>query len=110
MRPDLDDKIIVAWNGLAIGALSKCSTLLEKIESDKALQYKEAAVKAAGFIKENLFEKSTGQLWRIWRDGGRGDTPGFADDYAYLISGLLELYEATFDDSHLQFAEQLQSM
>ncbi|PLB36470.1 thioredoxin domain-containing protein [Aspergillus candidus] len=108
VRPDLDDKIIVAWNGLAIGALAKCSTLLEKIECEKALQYREAAVKAAGFIKEALFEKSTGQLWRIWRDGGRGDTPGFADDYAYLISGLLELYEATFDDSHLQFAEQLQ--
>ncbi|EHA18100.1 hypothetical protein ASPNIDRAFT_47529 [Aspergillus niger ATCC 1015] len=109
VRPDLDDKIIVAWNGLAIGALAKCSALFEEIESSKAVQCREAAAKAINFIKENLFEKPTGQLWRIYRDGGRGNTPGFADDYAYLIGGLLDMYEATFDDSYLQFAEQLQS-
>ncbi|KAA8651870.1 hypothetical protein EYZ11_004181 [Aspergillus tanneri] len=108
VRPDLDDKIIVAWNGLAIGALAKCSALFEDIESSKAVQCREAAAKAAAFIKENLFDKSTGKLWRVYRDGARGDTPGFADDYAYLISGLLDMYEATFDDSYLQFAEQLQ--
>ncbi|CAK45476.1 uncharacterized protein An08g05030 [Aspergillus niger] len=108
VRPDLDDKIIVAWNGLAIGALAKCSALFEEIESSKAVQCREAAAKAINFIKENLFEKPTGQLWRIYRDGGRGNTPGFADDYAYLIGGLLDMYEATFDDSYLQFAEQLQ--
>ncbi|KAJ5127161.1 hypothetical protein N7448_007940, partial [Penicillium atrosanguineum] len=107
-RPDLDDKIIVAWNGLAIGALAKCSVLFEEIESSKAVQCREAAARAIGFIKENLFEKTTGKLWRIWRDGSRGDTPGFADDYAFLISGLLDMYEATFDDSYLQFAERLQ--
>ncbi|OOG00852.1 hypothetical protein ASPCADRAFT_202680 [Aspergillus carbonarius ITEM 5010] len=108
VRPDLDDKIIVAWNGLAIGALAKCSTLFEDIESSKAIQCREAAAKAISFIKEHLFEKSTGQLWRIYRDGSKGNTPGFADDYAYLIGGLLDMYEATFDDSYLQFAEQLQ--
>ncbi|PWY77424.1 hypothetical protein BO70DRAFT_339166 [Aspergillus heteromorphus CBS 117.55] len=107
-RPDLDDKIIVAWNGLAIGALAKCSALFEEIESSKAAQCRDAAAKAIGFIKDKLFERSTGQLWRIYRDGDRGDTPGFADDYAYLIGGLLDMYEATFDDSYLQFAEQLQ--
>ncbi|PYH48479.1 thioredoxin domain-containing protein [Aspergillus saccharolyticus JOP 1030-1] len=108
VRPDLDDKIIVAWNGLAIGALAKCSALFEEIESSKAEHCRQAAAKAINFIKENLFDKSTGQLWRIYRDGAKGTTPGFADDYAYLISGLLDMYEATFDDSYLQFAEQLQ--
>lgn len=108
VRPDLDDKIIVAWNGLAIGALAKSSILLEDIDEAKAAQCREAAAKAVDFIKKNLFEPSTGQLWRIYRDGSRGNTPGFADDYAYLTSGLLNLYEATFDDSYLQFAEQLQ--
>ncbi|KAJ6091656.1 hypothetical protein N7467_003625 [Penicillium canescens] len=107
-HPDLDDKIIVAWNGLAIGALAKCSILFEEIESSKAVQCREAAARAIGFIKENLFDKASGQLWRIYRDGSRGDTPGFADDYAYLTSGLLDMYEATFDDSYLQFAERLQ--
>ncbi|EAW07597.1 thioredoxin domain-containing protein [Aspergillus clavatus NRRL 1] len=108
VRPDLDDKIIVAWNGLAIGALAKCSALFEEIESSKAVECREAAARAISFIKENLFEKVTGQLWRIYRDGSRGDTPGFADDYAYLTQGLLDMYEATFEDSYLQFAEQLQ--
>ena len=109
-RPDLDDKIIVAWNGLAIGALAKCSTLFEQFENAKAVQCKEAAARAIDFIKNTLFDKPTGQLWRVYRDGSRGKTPGFADDYAYLISGLLNMYEATFDDGFLQFAEQLQSM
>ncbi|KAL4888758.1 hypothetical protein BDV59DRAFT_188039 [Aspergillus ambiguus] len=108
VRPDLDDKIIVAWNGLAIGALAKASALFEQIESSMALKCREAAARAVDFIKETLFEKPTGQLWRIYRDGSRGDTPGFADDYAYLSSGLLEMYEATLDDRYLQFAEQLQ--
>ncbi|CAI7584922.1 unnamed protein product [Penicillium manginii] len=107
-RPDLDDKIIVGWNGLAIGALAKSSVLFEEIESSKAVQCREAAARTISFIKENLFDKSTGQLWRIYRDGSRGETPGFADDYAYLTSGLLDMYEATFDDSYLQFAERLQ--
>jgi uncharacterized protein YyaL (SSP411 family) len=108
-RPDLDDKIIVAWNGLTIGALAKASILLEDIDKSKASQCREAASQAVTFIKETLFDASTGQLWRIYRDGSRGATPGFADDYAYLTGGLLSLYEATFDDSYLQFAEKLQS-
>jgi uncharacterized protein YyaL (SSP411 family) len=109
-QPDLDDKIIVAWNGLAIGALAKASVLLDEIDQVKAQQCRDSAQRAAAFIQQSLFESSTGQLWRIYRDGSRGNTPGFADDYAYLTSGLIALYEATFDDSHLQFAEKLQSM
>lgn len=109
IRPDLDDKIIVAWNGLAIGALAKASILFDEIDHSKAVQCREAAAKAINFIKDNLFETASGQLWRIYRDGARGNTPGFADDYAYLIGGLLNMYEAAFDDSYLQFAEQLQS-
>ncbi|KAL2828403.1 hypothetical protein BDW59DRAFT_48984 [Aspergillus cavernicola] len=108
VRPDLDDKIIVSWNGLAIGALAKCSVLFEEVESSKAVHCREAAAKAIGFIKETLFDKATGQLWRIWRDGSKGTTRGFAEDYAFLTSGLLDMYEATFDDNYLQFAEQLQ--
>ncbi|KAI9372700.1 hypothetical protein BJX61DRAFT_505949 [Aspergillus egyptiacus] len=108
VRPDLDDKIIVAWNGLAIGALAKSSVLFEEIDSSKAAQCRDAAAKAINFIKETLFDKATGQLWRIYRDGSRGTTPGFAEDYAFLTWGLLNMYEATFDDSYLQFAEQLQ--
>jgi uncharacterized protein YyaL (SSP411 family) len=108
VQPDLDDKIIVANNGLAIGALAKASVLLEEIDKEKAEVALRAAMRAVSFIKSTLFESSTGQLWRIYRDGHRGDTPGFADDYAYLTNGLIGLYEATFDDQYLHFAEQLQ--
>ncbi|QSS49488.1 DUF255 domain-containing protein [Histoplasma capsulatum var. duboisii H88] len=108
VRPALDDKIIVAWNGLAIGALAKCSVVLDNVDRIKAQEFRLAAENAAKFIRQSLFDPASGQLWRIYRGEERGDTPGFADDYAYLISGLIDLYEATFDDSYLQFAEQLQ--
>lgn len=108
VRPDLDDKIIVSWNGLAIGALAKASILLESIDVEKSKHCRDVAERAVKFIRESLFEEETGQLWRIFRDGTRGDTPGFADDYAYLTAGLLDLYSATYDDSYLQLAEKLQ--
>jgi uncharacterized protein YyaL (SSP411 family) len=108
VRPDLDDKIIVAWNGLAIAALAKCSILLDEVDSATAAKCRAAAADAVSFIQNNLFERSTGQLWRIYRDAGRGNTPGFADDYAYLTNGLLHMYEATFSDGYLRFANQLQ--
>ncbi|KAI1910459.1 hypothetical protein LOZ12_004679 [Ophidiomyces ophidiicola] len=108
VRPDLDDKIIVAWNGLAISALSKCSILLHSINPEKSRHCRYSAEKAVKFIRENLLDTGTGQLWRVSRAGVRGEIPGFADDYAYLTAGLIKLYEATFDDIHLQLAEHLQ--
>lgn len=109
VRPDLDDKIIVGWNGLAVGALAKCSTALKPIDSAKATECITTAKNIVKFVKENLFEPSTGQLWRIYRENSRGETPAFAEDYAYFTAGLINMYEATFDDSYLQFADQLQS-
>ncbi|WEW55856.1 hypothetical protein PRK78_001289 [Emydomyces testavorans] len=108
VRPDLDDKIIVSWNGLAIGALSKCSILFDKIDPEQAKICRLAAENATNFIKGKLFNAGTGQLWRVYRDGVRGETPSFGDDYAYLTAGLINLYGATFDDRYLEFAEQLQ--
>ena len=107
-RPALDDKIVVAWNGLAIGALARTSAALEEIDPAKALECRVAAEKAVSFIKSELFDENSGQLWRVYRDG-RGDAPGFADDYAFLIRGLIDLYEATFEDQYLKFADTLQS-
>ncbi|MCJ1376893.1 hypothetical protein MMC20_008138, partial [Loxospora ochrophaea] len=106
-RPALDDKIIVSWNGLAIGALARTSAILETIDPAKSHECKDAAIKAVAFIQTNLFDNDTSRLWRIYRNG-RGDTPGLADDYAFLIQGLIDLYQATFDDSYLQFADRLQ--
>lgn len=107
-RPPLDDKIVVAWNGLAIGALARTSAVLEDVDSKRAGVCLTAAKRAAAFIKKELFDQESGQLWRIYREG-RGDTPGFADDYAFLIQGLIELYQTTFEEEHLEFADTLQS-
>ena len=106
-RPALDDKIIVCWNGLAIGALSRTAAALHSIDPTKASACLEAAVSAVDFIKKELFDLRTKTLYRVYREGP-GSTPGLCDDYAFFIQGLIDLYEATFDDSYLEFADLLQ--
>lgn len=106
-RPALDDKIVVSWNGLAIGALARTSAVLQPTDTAASEKYLKAATDAAAFIKKELYDAKTGTMKRVYREGP-GDAPAFADDYAFLISGLLDLYEATFDDTHLQWAEKLQ--
>ncbi len=98
-RPHLDDKIITAWNGLMISALARGAGL-----DDRLLP---AAVRAAEFIERELHDAARGVLFRCWREG-RGVNEGFAEDYAFLITGLLDLYEATFDARWLRWAARLQ--
>jgi uncharacterized protein YyaL (SSP411 family) len=102
-RPQLDDKIITAWNGLMISALAKGYQVLR----DGA--YLEAAVRAVEFIQRELYDEPAGVLYRSYCNG-RGNVPGFAEDYAYLVQGLLDLYEAAFDIRRLQWAGQLQAV
>jgi uncharacterized protein YyaL (SSP411 family) len=106
-RPHLDDKILTAWNGLMISALARGHQILGGAPTP-APEYLPAATRAAGFIQRELHDASTGLLYRSWREG-RGDIPGFAEDYAYLIQGLLDLYEAGFEIRWLQWAERLQA-
>ncbi|TGO90666.1 hypothetical protein BPOR_0055g00090 [Botrytis porri] len=107
VKPAMDDKIVVSWNGIAIGALARLSSVINGFDPVKAQEYLNAALKAAAFIKENLYDDKAKILYRIWREG-RGDTQGFADDYAFLIEGLIDLYETTFDEKWLQWADELQ--
>lgn len=100
-RPHLDDKIITSWNGLAISALSQAAQTLGKPE------YAKAASEAAHFIKSNLFNPTNGQLTRLYRNAP-SSVEAFADDYAYLIEGLLDLYEASADPQWLDWADTLQ--
>jgi uncharacterized protein YyaL (SSP411 family) len=69
--------------------------------------YLESAERAASFIQRELYNPTSQTLIRVYREGP-GDAPAFADDYAYLISGLISLYEATFNESYLQWADTLQ--
>ncbi|HTB80933.1 MAG TPA: thioredoxin domain-containing protein [Opitutaceae bacterium] len=100
-RPHLDDKILTAWNGLMISALARGAQIL----GDNVLLA--AAGRAAEFMQQELFDKGRGVLFRAWREG-RGPAEGFAEDYAFLVQGLLDLYEASFDLRWLQWAERLQ--
>ncbi|KAK5172606.1 uncharacterized protein LTR77_002726 [Saxophila tyrrhenica] len=100
-RPALDDKIVTSWNGLAIGGLARAGAALQNPA------YTSAAIKAVECIRTNLFDSTSHTLRRVYREGP-GETPGFADDYAFLISGLIDLYESTFDSSWLEFADTLQ--
>jgi len=106
-RPLRDDKVITAWNGLMISALAKGAQVLgaEKAEGEKWLG---AATRAAEFVERELFDAGRGVLYRTWRDG-RGAAEGFAEDYAFFVQGLLDLYEAGFDGRWLRWAERLQA-
>jgi uncharacterized protein YyaL (SSP411 family) len=109
VHPGLDDKLVVSWNGITIGALARTAAVIKGFDPVKSGEYIASALKAAEFIKENLYDESTKTLYRIWREG-RGDTEGFADDYAFLIEGLIDLYEATFEEKWLHWADDLQRM
>ena len=100
-RPHLDDKIIPSWNGLAISALSQAAQTLGKPE------YAQAATEAAQFIRSNLFNAKNGQLTRLYRNAP-STVEAFSDDYAFLIEGLVDLYEATADPQWLEWANTLQ--
>ena len=102
-RPHLDYKILCAWNGLMISAFARAGATFG------AAEYLEAAVKAADFIKEHLTDSESGELRRSW-SGGKVLEKGFAEDYAFLIQGLLDLYEATFEIGRLQWAVDLQGI
>ena len=100
-RSHLDDKIIAAWNGLMISAFARAAHLLDDAD------YLESANRAAEFIRTNLYDESQKTLVRNFR-GSKGAVAGFAEDYAFVVQGLLDLYEAGFNVRWLKFAIELQ--
>ncbi len=103
-RPHRDDKVLAANNGLMISALARAHQVLG---SEDGTRYLDAAVRAAEFLARELHDAQRGVLFRTWR-AGRAGTEGFAEDYAFVIQGLLDLYEASFDLRWLQWAVWLQ--
>lgn len=101
-HPFLDDKILTDWNGLAIAALAKAGRAFNRLE------YIDEAERVADFIFENL-SKENDQLLHRWRNG-EAAIEGTADDYAFVIWGLIELYEATFKTEYLQKAVNLNEL
>ncbi|GGA56833.1 thioredoxin domain-containing protein [Kroppenstedtia guangzhouensis] len=99
VHPHKDDKILTSWNGLMIAAFAKGARVL----GNKS--YAEAAEKSASFILKRLRDEN-GRLLARYRDG-EAAIPGYVDDYAFLVWGLIELYEATFRPRYLQSALEL---
>lgn len=98
-KPHLDDKVLTDWNGLMISAFATGGRLLHEPA------YLKAARQAADFIAAELRDKH-GRLLHRWREGDAA-IPAFLDDYAFLIQGLCDLYEAGFDAHDLQAANDL---
>jgi uncharacterized protein YyaL (SSP411 family) len=89
MHPATDDKVLAAWNGLAIAALAEAGRVLDEAD------YVTASSRAATFVLAHLRDAS-GRLLRSWRNGV-GGRPGFADDHALMASACLTLFETTFE-------------
>ncbi|KAK9385075.1 hypothetical protein V1515DRAFT_609231 [Lipomyces mesembrius] len=106
-RPSVDTKIVACWNGLAIGALARSGAAVSDVDPDSGTKWLEAAESTAEFIKTNMYDETRHRLTRVYLDGA-GAIPGMCDDYAYLVAGLLDLYEATFDPGYLIWARNLQ--
>ena len=97
--PLKDDKILTDWNGLMIAAFAKAGVALDNPE------YTNIAVKAADFILDNV-RAEDGRLFKRFRNGS-ASLNAHLDDYAFMVWGLLELYESTFDPRHLSSALEL---
>lgn len=94
IHPHKDDKILTAWNGLMIAAMAIGGRVLHNEV------YTQAAEKAAEFILSKLVRED-GRLLARYRDGDAA-IPAYVDDYAYLIWGLIELYESTYKPKYLK--------
>ena len=95
VKPGLDDKVITSWNGLMMGAFAEAAAVLDRPD------YAAIAAKNASFLLGALTRD--GRLLRSYKDGRAGGQ-GFLEDYAFVVSGLLSLHEASFEERWLREA------
>ncbi len=100
IHPYKDDKILTSWNGLMIAAFAKAA------KASGSKEYVNTARKAVTFILDKLRRPEDGRLLARYRDGEAAYL-GYVDDYAFLVWGLIELYEVTFDPELLVTAKEL---
>lgn len=99
IHPHKDDKILTAWNGLMIAAFAKGARAFNEP------RFAQVAVHATDFIL-NVLRDNKGTLLRRHRQG-ESAIPGYLDDYAYFVWGLIELYETTFETKYLKTAIEI---
>ena len=106
VRPHLDDKVLASWNGLMLGAFARAYA----VSGEE--RYREAGEKNVNFLLEKLWQppsradknrQTFGTLYHRWRDGER-DNVELLEGYAFLLAGVIDLYEATLESQHLEFA------
>jgi len=100
-RPGRDDKILTAWNGLMVAAFARTARVLGRGP------YLDAARRAARFVRETMWSADAGRLLRRYREG-HAEIDAYAEDYASLIFGLVELFQADPDPAWLEWAIALQ--
>jgi uncharacterized protein YyaL (SSP411 family) len=102
-RPPRDDKVLVAWNGMMLSAFARAAQVLDEPE------YLDAAGRAAEFIESRMYDPRSRTLERRYRDGD-ASIDAMLEDYVFLIQGLLDLFEASFDVKWLAWAIELQEV
>jgi uncharacterized protein YyaL (SSP411 family) len=100
-RPQLDDKVLTAWNGLMVAAFARGARVLGRAD------HLRSARRCAEFLRARMWDTGSRTLYRRYR-GGDVAIAGFAEDYAYLVWGLLELFQADGDPGWLEWALDLQ--
>ena len=112
-RPHLDDKVLTGWNGLMIAAFARAARVLgsgamgQGVGSSQAERHLASATRAARFLKTRMWDAERQILLRRYRQG-HAAIDAYAEDYAYLIFGLLELFSASGEPEWLEWAIELQ--
>ena len=104
-RPHLDDKVLTGWNGLMLAAFARAARVLPG--ADARVRYLGAAERSAQFLEQHMWDRDRQVVKRRYREGDTA-IDGYAEDYAYLIFGLLELFQAGGDPHWLSWARTLQ--
>jgi uncharacterized protein YyaL (SSP411 family) len=114
-RPHLDDKVLTGWNGLMIAAYARAGRVLgggaalgQTTADDPGRRHLDAAQRAATFLRDRTWNAARGVLLRRYRQGDAA-IEAYAEDYSFLVFGLLELFQADGDARWLEWARALQS-
>jgi uncharacterized protein YyaL (SSP411 family) len=97
--PGRDEKILASWNGLMFSAMAQAAQVLQEPK------YATAAEKAADFVVSKM-QPMPGRLYHVYKDG-QARLNAYSDDYACVIDGLVDVFQATQNSRHLTTALQL---
>jgi hypothetical protein len=101
IKPGCDGKILTSWNGLMLRSFAEAASSLDRED------YRVIAVRNAEFLLTRL--RGKGQLFHSYKDG-QARFNGYLDDYAFLVDGLISLYEATFDPRWIGAASEISEL